>query len=61
MDELGLKLPRPRVDIVAIRRKYYAAEREEKGRTKGEKAAKADAKGRAKARELSDRAAAAKA
>lgn len=56
MDELGLKLPPPHVDIAAIRRKFHAAEREEKAGTKG---AKADAKGYAKARERHDRAAAA--
>jgi len=28
MDEMGLKLPKPRVDIADIRRKYHAAERE---------------------------------
>ena len=31
MDEMGLKLPPTRVDITDIRRKYHAAEREEKG------------------------------
>jgi PPK2 family polyphosphate:nucleotide phosphotransferase len=30
MDEMGLKLPRARVDIAEIRRKYHAAKREEK-------------------------------
>jgi hypothetical protein len=30
MNEMGLKLPQPRVDIADIRRKYHAAEREEK-------------------------------
>ena len=34
---MGLKLPPTRVDIAAIRRKYDAAEREEKGQTKGAK------------------------
>jgi PPK2 family polyphosphate:nucleotide phosphotransferase len=31
MDEMGLKLPPTRVDIADVRRKYHAAEREEKG------------------------------
>ena len=31
MDEMGLKLPATHVDIADIRRKYHAAEREEKG------------------------------
>ena len=31
MDEIGLKLPPPRVDIAAIRRKYHAAKREADG------------------------------
>jgi hypothetical protein len=31
MAEMGLKLPPTRVDIADIRRKYHAAEREEKG------------------------------
>ena len=31
MDEMGLKLPPTQVDIADIRRKYHAAEREEKG------------------------------
>jgi PPK2 family polyphosphate:nucleotide phosphotransferase len=31
MDEMGLKLPKPRVDLAAIKRKYYAAKREAKG------------------------------
>ena len=31
MDEMGLRLPATRVDIADIRRKYHAAEREEKG------------------------------
>jgi PPK2 family polyphosphate:nucleotide phosphotransferase len=43
MDEMGLKLPPTRVDIADIRRKYHAAEREEKGggkhRTKAPKKA----------------------
>jgi hypothetical protein len=30
MDEMGLKLPPTHVDIADIRRKYHAAEREEK-------------------------------
>jgi PPK2 family polyphosphate:nucleotide phosphotransferase len=34
MDEMGLKLPPTRVDIVDIRRKYHAAEREKKSDTK---------------------------
>jgi PPK2 family polyphosphate:nucleotide phosphotransferase len=34
MDEMGLKLPPTRVDIADIRRKYHAAEREEKGGVK---------------------------
>jgi polyphosphate kinase 2 (PPK2 family) len=33
MDEMGLKLPPTHVDIAAIRRKFHAAERDEKGRT----------------------------
>jgi PPK2 family polyphosphate:nucleotide phosphotransferase len=33
MDEMGLKLPPTHVDIAAIRRKFHAAERQEKGRT----------------------------
>jgi PPK2 family polyphosphate:nucleotide phosphotransferase len=49
MDEMGLKLPPTHVDVAAIRRKFHAAEREEKSETK---AAKVDAKGHAKAREL---------
>jgi PPK2 family polyphosphate:nucleotide phosphotransferase len=57
MDEMGLKLPPTRVDIAAIRRKFHAAEREEKGGTKG---AKADVKGRAKVRQVHEMAAAAK-
>ena len=56
MDELGLKLPPTRVDIAAIRRKFYAAEREEKGPRKG---AKAGANGHANARKRLDTAAAA--
>jgi PPK2 family polyphosphate:nucleotide phosphotransferase len=31
MDDMGLKLPAPRVDIAAIRRKYHAAKREADG------------------------------
>ena len=31
MDDMGLKLPPTHVDIADIRRKYHAAEREEKG------------------------------
>ena len=49
MDEMGLKLPPTHVDIAAIRRKFHAAEGEEKGGTKG---AKGDGKGRAKVREV---------
>jgi hypothetical protein len=56
-DEMGLKLPPTRVDIAAIRRKYHAAEREEKGQTKG---AKANVKGHAKVHQTHDMAAAAK-
>jgi hypothetical protein len=33
MDEMGLKLPPTHVDIAAIRRKFYAAERGEKDPT----------------------------
>jgi len=58
MDEMGLKLPPTRVDITAIRRKFHAAERQEKGLTKD---AKAGGKGHAKLRELRGSAAAAKA
>lgn len=32
MDEMGLKMPPPRVDLAAIRRKYYAAKREADGK-----------------------------
>jgi PPK2 family polyphosphate:nucleotide phosphotransferase len=32
MGEMGLKLPKPRVDIAAIRRKYHAAKREADGK-----------------------------
>ncbi len=32
MDDMGLALPRPRVDLAAIRRKYHAAEREQRGK-----------------------------
>jgi hypothetical protein len=42
---MGLKLPPTRVDIAAIRRKFHAAQREEKDRTKG-------GKGAAKVREV---------
>lgn len=35
MDEMGLKLPPPRVDLAAIRRKYHAAEREADGHESG--------------------------
>jgi PPK2 family polyphosphate:nucleotide phosphotransferase len=45
MGEMGLKLPPTRVDIAAIRRKFHAAQREEKDRTKG-------GKGGAKVREV---------
>lgn len=34
MDEMGLTLPQPHVDIAEIRRRYHAAEREEQGRKK---------------------------
>jgi PPK2 family polyphosphate:nucleotide phosphotransferase len=34
MDEMGLKLPPTHVDIAAIRRKFHAAERDEKGARK---------------------------
>jgi len=41
MDEMGLKLPRARVDLADIRRKYHAAKREEKdGATRRTKASK---------------------
>ena len=40
MDEMGLKLPPTRVNIVDIRRKYHAAEREEKGGQRRTKDAK---------------------
>jgi PPK2 family polyphosphate:nucleotide phosphotransferase len=49
MNEMGLKLPPTHVDIAAIRRKFHAAERNEKGRTKG---AKGDGKGQAKVRKV---------
>jgi PPK2 family polyphosphate:nucleotide phosphotransferase len=39
MDEMGLKLPPTHVDIAAIRRKFHAAEREEKDPTKDVKVA----------------------
>ena len=29
MESLGIKIPKPQVDIDAIRRKYYAAKKEE--------------------------------
>jgi hypothetical protein len=45
MGEMGLKLPPTRVDIAGIRRKFHAAQREEKDRTKG-------GKGGAKVREI---------
>ena len=45
MGEMGLKPPPTRVDIAAIRRKFHAAQREEKDRTKG-------GKGREKVREV---------
>jgi PPK2 family polyphosphate:nucleotide phosphotransferase len=57
MDGMGLKLPPTRVDIAAVRRKYHAAELEEKDGAKG---AKADRKRHAKVRELHDMSAAAK-
>jgi PPK2 family polyphosphate:nucleotide phosphotransferase len=37
MDDMGLKLPPTRVDIAAIRQKFHAAEREEKGSAKAAK------------------------
>jgi PPK2 family polyphosphate:nucleotide phosphotransferase len=37
MDDMGLKLPPTHVDIAAIRRKFHAAEREEKGSAKAVK------------------------
>jgi PPK2 family polyphosphate:nucleotide phosphotransferase len=46
MDDMGLKLPPTHVDIAAIRRKFHAAEREEKSLAKD---AKADVKDRVKA------------
>jgi PPK2 family polyphosphate:nucleotide phosphotransferase len=49
MDEMGLKLPPTHVDVGAIRRKFYAAEREEKA---GTNAAKVDPKGHAKTRDV---------
>jgi PPK2 family polyphosphate:nucleotide phosphotransferase len=49
MNEMGLKLPPTHVDIAAIRRKFHAAERNEKGRTKS---AKGDGKGQAKVRKV---------
>jgi PPK2 family polyphosphate:nucleotide phosphotransferase len=35
MDDMGLKLPPPRVDLAAIRKKYYAAEREDVSKSEG--------------------------
>jgi PPK2 family polyphosphate:nucleotide phosphotransferase len=35
MDDMGLKLPPPRVDLAVIRRKYYAAERNQGGKSEG--------------------------
>jgi PPK2 family polyphosphate:nucleotide phosphotransferase len=32
MDDMGLKLPAPRVDLAVIRKKYHAAKREQKGK-----------------------------
>ncbi len=32
MDDMGLTLPRPRIDLAAIRRKYHAAQREQRGK-----------------------------
>jgi hypothetical protein len=32
MEDMGMSYPRPTVDLAAIRRKYHAAERQEKGR-----------------------------
>jgi polyphosphate kinase 2 (PPK2 family) len=32
MDEMGLEMPSPHVDIAEMRRKYHAAERDEQGR-----------------------------
>jgi len=49
MDEMGLKLPPTHVDIAAMRRKFHAAERQEKGRPKG---AKGDGKGQTKVRDV---------
>jgi hypothetical protein len=46
MDDMGLKLPPTHVDIAAIRRKFHAAEREEKGLAKS---SKTDVTDRAKA------------
>jgi hypothetical protein len=37
MDEMGLKLPPTQVDIAEIRRKYHAAELEQKGGEKHKK------------------------
>jgi PPK2 family polyphosphate:nucleotide phosphotransferase len=34
MDEMGLAMPSPHVDIAEMRRKYHAAERDEQGRKK---------------------------
>jgi polyphosphate kinase 2 (PPK2 family) len=33
MDDMGLKLPPPRVDLAVIRRKYHAAQREQDGKS----------------------------
>jgi PPK2 family polyphosphate:nucleotide phosphotransferase len=33
MDDMGLKLPPPRVDLAAIRKKYHAAERKDQGKS----------------------------
>jgi hypothetical protein len=34
MDEMRLKVPKPRVDLADIRRKYHAAKREADGQKK---------------------------
>jgi PPK2 family polyphosphate:nucleotide phosphotransferase len=61
MDDMGLRLPPTHVDIAAIRRKFHAAEREEKSPAKGVKInVKGRVKARAKARELHDGVAVAK-
>ena len=49
MNEMGLKLPPTHVDVAAIRRKFHAAEREEKAETN---AAKVDPKGHAKTQDV---------